>query len=124
MTKKKRKKTNGLKTKLRRNVTGCREGTEQAVRADQLLLLLSVPVLSLLLSISPYFIPIPIQAYVHPLSTFFETLMALDGWIQYNDQCNVFIMRGVFQINLLHQSCHLILFDINSRTADSPVHLN
>ena len=58
--KKKEKKTNGLKTKLRRNVTGCREGTEQAVRADQLLLLLSVPVLSLLLSISPYFIPIPI----------------------------------------------------------------
>ena len=74
--------------------------------------------------ISIYFIPIPIQAYVHPLSTFFETLMALDGWVQYNDQCNVFIMRGVFQINLLHQSCHLILFDINSRTADSPVHLN
>ena len=44
---KKEKKTNGLKTKLWRNVTGCREGTEQAVRADQLLLLLSVPALSL-----------------------------------------------------------------------------
>ena len=74
---------------------------------------------------SIYFLPIPSQAFVHPLSTFFETLMSLDGWIQYNDQLDVFIMRDdVFQNNLLHQSRHLILFDINSRTADTDPHVN